>query len=99
MSAAPRSNKTARRTGTKTVRGVELRQTAVGEWTTADNDFVMRYDEHDRAWTLSRVDGVPQWWGSSTEVDGNFVPDQTVWTLRRSLESAIGLLRTLGFYR
>lgn len=83
---APREPKTNRKARTRTVEGVVLTAHA-GDWLTPDGQFVFRYDEHDRAWVLARIDGLAMDWGTGRA---------SQWTLVRSLKSGVRTLRHIG---
>lgn len=89
----PRVNKTDRRARTRTVRGVTLRQTAPGQWVTPDDEFIITFDEHCRAWWINRADLSDVWYGSLDQV----MPQVEQHTLTGSVDRAVRKLQWLGW--
>lgn len=77
--------------------GVVLTRSGPHEWTFPGGQYVAAWDEHARAWELSRADGKPAFYGSLERTDAAKPAEPVIElsTLVRSLEAAVELLRKL----
>lgn len=94
----PRWPTTGRLARRRSVLGVVFTLAGPHEWQFPGGVFVARWDEHARAWEVSRMDGQPEWFGDTIAEPGDPAPHPVTsdYCYTRTLESAIKLLRRLG---